>query len=195
MAYGFVKQSGGHLSVYSEPDLGTTFRLYLPRNGAGNTASASASKRGAIVGGDETVLLVEDNEQLRRATARQLTELGYRVREGENADAALMILSSGKRIDLLFSDVVMPGTMNGLDLAQQATLLRRDLKVLLTSGFPGVRGPDQSMARCPFLLLNKPYRRAELARAVREALDGDDDRPQPLPCGQLSGAVTLLTAS
>jgi DNA-binding NtrC family response regulator len=109
--------------------------------------------------------------------------------------AALVILSSGERIDLLFSDVVMPGTMNGLDLAQQATLLRRDLKVLLTSGFPGVRGPDQSMARSPFLLLNKPYRRTELARAVREALDGDDDRPRPIPCGQLSGAVTLLCAS
>jgi signal transduction histidine kinase/CheY-like chemotaxis protein len=178
MAYGFVKQSGGHLSVYSEPGLGTTFRLYLPRNGAGETASAGPSKAGAIVGGDETVLLVEDNAQLRRAAARQLTGLGYRVREAEHADAARVILSSGERIDLLFSDVVMPGTMDGVDLAQQATLSRRGLKVLLTSGFPGVRGPGQGMAGCPFRLLNKPYHRAELARVVREVLDRDDE-PAP----------------
>jgi DNA-binding NtrC family response regulator len=169
MAYGFVKQSGGHLSVYSELGLGTTFRIYLPRSDTGEAASRSDA--GAIVGGDEMVLLVEDNAQLRRAAARQLTALGYRVREAEHADAALVILSSGDQIDLLFSDVVMPGTMDGLDLAQQAKLSRQGLKVLLTSGFPGVRGPGQRMAGCPFRLLNKPYRRAELARVVREVLE------------------------
>jgi CheY-like chemotaxis protein len=180
MVYGFVKQSGGHLSVYSELGLGTTFRIYLPRSDAGETASASPSKVDAIVGGDDTVLLVEDNAQLRRAAARQLTALGYRVRKAEHADAALMILSSDDRIDLLFSDVVMPGTMDGLDLARQAQSLRRGLKVLLTSGFPGVRGPGQRIG-CPFRLLNKPYRRAELARAVRQVLDGDDDQITATP--------------
>ncbi len=170
MAFGFVKQSGGHLSVYSEPGLGTTFRLYLPSNPADDAALDGPFAAQPVAGGDETVLVVEDNVQLRHATVRQLTELGYRVLQAEHAAAALAILS-GERVDLLFTDVVMPGNMDGLDLAHHAIGLRADLKVLLTSGFPGVRGAGQRMVDCPFPMIAKPSRRDELARTVREVLD------------------------
>jgi DNA-binding NtrC family response regulator len=144
----------------------------------GDTRTAAPVDRRPVVGGGEAVLLVEDNGPLRRSTARQLARLGYQVREAEHADAALTILSSGERVDLLFTDVVMPGMMDGLDLAYQATRLQRGLKILITSGFPGVRGADQRMAGCPFPLLNKPYLHDELARTVRGVLDGDEG-PSP----------------
>ena len=171
MTFGFVKQTGGHLSVYSEPGLGTTFRLYLPRADTGETKRDIRPEAEAVVGGAESVLVVEDNLQLRRAAVRQLVELGYRVREAEHADAALAILTGGDHMDLLFTDIVMPGKIDGLDLAQQAKRLRSNIGVLLTSGFPGVRGPDQRMPDAGFPLLNKPYRHDELARAVRGVLD------------------------
>ncbi len=119
--------------------------------------------------------MVEDDARLRLAACRQLAALGYQVREAEHAAAALAILARGDRVSLLFTDVVMPGTTDGIDLAHQATRLRPGLKILLTSGFPGVRGADQRVADCPFPLLNKPYRRDELAQAVREVLDRDTD--------------------
>jgi PAS domain S-box-containing protein len=176
MAFGFVRQSGGHLSVYSEPGLGTTFRLYLPPCVAVERAPAGVPVKSTVIGGHETVLVVEDNTQLRRAATRQLSELGYRVREAEHGAAALDILTSQDRVDLLFTDLVMPGGIDGLDLAYHAARLRRGLKVLMTSGFPDVRGANEHMLDCPFTLLNKPYRRDELARTVREILDGDDGR-------------------
>jgi signal transduction histidine kinase/CheY-like chemotaxis protein len=186
MTFGFVKQSDGHLAVYSEPGLGTTFRIYLPRSDASAAASAGVSDAGTVMAGDalvgdetaggEAVLVVEDNARLRLAACRQLAELGYQVHPAEHAVAALAILASGERVDLLFTDVVMPGTMDGIDLARQATRLRRGLKVLLTSGFAGVRGVDQHSAHYPYRLLSKPYRRDELARAVREVLDMDAEQ-------------------
>jgi DNA-binding NtrC family response regulator len=125
------------------------------------------------VGGDETVLVVEDDARLRQVAFRQLAELGYQVREAEHAAAAFAILAGGDRVSLLFSDVVMPGTTDGTDLARKAQRLQPGLKVLLTSGFPGVRGADQRVTDCPFPLLRKPYRRDELAQAVRAVLDRD----------------------
>ncbi len=200
MVFGFVKQSGGHLSVYSEPGVGTTFGIYLPR-AADDALVAAPVERQPVVGGDETVMVVEDNAPLRMAAARQLVELGYHVREAANADEALAILSGGELVDLLFTDVVMPGTMDGPDLALQAVRLQPGLKILLTSGFPAVRGADPRIACCPFPLhgmgracpggadpqaaccpfppfplLSKPYRHDELARTVREVLDGNDQR-------------------
>jgi PAS domain S-box-containing protein len=187
MAFGFVKQSGGHLSVYSEPGLGTTFRLYLPSNGTDHTAQSGPSDEATVAGGAETVLVVEDNAQLRHATVRQLTELGYRVLQAEDAAAALAVLST-EAVDLLFTDVVMPGSMDGLDLTYRAMALRPALKVLLTSGFPEVRGAGQRMAESPFPMLDKPCRQDDLARTVRGVLDGGSDQAANAAAWRLSRA-------
>jgi PAS domain S-box-containing protein len=173
MTFGFVKQSGGHLSVYSEPNLGTTFRLYLPRADARNAVPVGVAAVPSIVGGTDTVLVVEDNPRLRQVTARQLSELGYKVKEAEHAESALALLARDDRVDLLFTDIVMPGIMDGLDLAHAAISQRPHLKVLLTSGFPGVRGGSQRLTKCPFPLLNKPYRRDELAGTIRDVLESE----------------------
>ncbi|MEA2740667.1 MAG: hypothetical protein QOH05_3974, partial [Acetobacteraceae bacterium] len=173
MVFGFVKQSGGHLAVYSEPGLGTTFRIYLPPARADAANDPMPVDPGPVAGGHETVLLVEDNAALRHATARQLADLGYRVREAEHAAAASAILASGDRVDLLFTDIVMPGPMDGLDLARDAMRSRPDMRVLLTSGFPGVRGIRHRMEGVSFPLINKPYGQGELARTVRGTLARD----------------------
>jgi PAS domain S-box-containing protein len=170
MAFGFVKQSGGHMSVYSEPGLGTTFRVYLPRSTSAETPAPCEAPSEQVVGGHEIILVAEDSALLRRAVARQLSELGYRVREAENADAALEILSAADTIDLLFSDVVMSGTMDGLDLAHHAKALRPSLKILITSGFPGMRGSEPRLIGCPFPLIGKPFSRKQLAQAIRDSL-------------------------
>ncbi len=192
MAFGFVKQSGGHLTVYSEPGLGSTFRVYLPRSTSDGTTTASVPTAEVVVGGDETVLVVEDNAQLRRTAERQLTELGYTVREADCALPALTMLAGEDAVDLLFTDIVMPGTMDGLDLAYRATLLRQGLKVLLTSGFPGGQSAAQRMADSPFRLLDKPYSLGDLAQAVRMVLDsagnGGDFTP-PGPVAEPAGAA------
>src|SRR5262245_52079235 len=176
MVFGFVKQSGGHVTVYSEPGHGTAFRLYLPRSKAHVTA-AVITESSELVGGTEKVLVVEDNAQLRRAVVDQLVSLGYHVIETDSGDAAIGVLRDDSGIDLLFTDIIMPGDLNGLDLAETATIERPGLKVLLTSGFPGTRG-EQRIAGAPaHRMLHKPYRYKDLARAIREALDGDAPAP------------------
>jgi len=171
MVYGFARQSGGHLTVNSEPGCGTTFRMYLPPASIGDVEPVATVDPQPSVGGDETLLVVEDNAPLRQSVVRQLGELGYQVLEAECADSALAILTGGDRMDMLFTDIVMPGTMDGIDLASQAIKLRQGLKILLTSGFSGVRSPNQDTIGFPFRVLNKPYGYTELARAVREVLD------------------------
>ncbi|KAB2866712.1 MAG: PAS domain-containing protein, partial [Bauldia sp.] len=189
MVFGFMKQSGGHINVYSEEGVGTTFRLYLPRTAGAGEALRAAPAAGVERGGPETVLAVEDNPGLRRVVVRQLKELGYRVLEAEDGPAALKILD-GEAVDLLFTDIVMPGGLNGYELARTARDRRPGLKVVLTSGFPeaklgngngngngghamgaGGGGPADSQW-IETRLLTKPYRRDELARLLREVLDG-----------------------
>jgi PAS domain S-box-containing protein len=171
MVFGFMKQSGGHINVYSEPGAGTTFRLYLPRTReAAETLPADAPVAYARATG-QTVLAVEDNAALLRVVVRQLEELGYRVLAADGVAAALAILTS-EHVDLLFSDVVMPGEVDGFALARQALSLRPTIKVVLTSGFPeakidGNLGSLDTSAR----LLSKPYRKEDLAEMLREALD------------------------
>ena len=169
MVFGFMKQSGGHISVYSEADKGTTFRLYLPRLSASFAAQEERSEQPASLGGSETILVVEDNTGLRRIVVRQLSEAGYRVLEAPDADAAMLVINSSEPIHLLLTDVVMPGAMDGRDLARVAEARRPALQTLLTSGFPDARwsGSGTHGRR----LLSKPYRKEELRRAVREALD------------------------
>jgi CheY-like chemotaxis protein len=172
MIYGFAKQSGGHAKIYSEVDHGTTVRLYLPRlsNAAATTdpAKAAATPR---KGGGETILVVEDNPDVRRLVLRQLNDLGYAVIEAANGPQALKMLEDGVAIDLLFTDVVMPGGMTGRQLAEAAKGRRPNLKTLFTSGYT-----EDSMLRLGKLdpgvrLLSKPYRKHELATRIREALD------------------------
>ena len=171
MVFGFMKQSGGHVNVYSELGVGTTFRLYLPRAAAAATVAREA---GTLLPPDakgETVLAVEDNDALLRVVELQLQKLGYRVLQAKSAAEALAVLEQEK-VDLLFTDIVMPGEMDGYALARAALSRWPHLKVVLTSGFPEARingnlGPQASSAR----LLSKPYRREDLARALREALD------------------------
>ena len=172
MVFGFIKQSGGHISVYSESGIGTTFRLFLPRI---TQDVANLDKRSAVPaahGIGETILVVEDNAALRRVVARQLGELGYRVLEAENAATGLRLMEQ-QSVDLLLTDVVMPGGTDGRELARRARQRWPRIKVVFTSGFSEARlngdsGPLVSYSP----LLSKPYRREDLASAAREALDG-----------------------
>jgi CheY-like chemotaxis protein len=168
--HGFVKQSGGHATIYSEPGRGTTVNLYLPRFAAHEVrASPDAAKEAARATG-ETVLVVEDNPELRRLTLRRLRLLGYRVIEADSGPAALALLNAGERIDLIFSDVVMPGGMTGYELAIHARESIPLLKVLLTSGYDAVLASEQNNTGWDLRVLRKPYKQADLARALREAL-------------------------
>ena len=172
MVYGFIKQSGGHIRIYSEVGHGTTVRLYLPRakEDAGKSGGKAAPE--PVPGGSETVLVVEDNTEVRRMVAAQLGKLGYSVIAAANGPAAMDVLSSDAGIDLLFTDVVMPEGMTGFELAEAALKLRPGLKVLVTSGFPGTifHPPEGRDGATDFI--SKPYRRQDLARAVRAVLDG-----------------------
>jgi two-component system CheB/CheR fusion protein len=171
MVFGFIKQSGGHISVYSEPGIGTTFRFFLPRMAEKVPAVADGSLVAVVRGRGETVLVVEDNEALRRVVTRQLGELGYRVLAAENAAAGLRLVEY-QRIDLLLTDVVMPGGINGRELARRARQVRPEIRVVFTSGFSEARvnGDAGPLAACT-PLLSKPYRKEDLASAAREALD------------------------
>jgi two-component system CheB/CheR fusion protein len=172
MVFGFIKQSGGHIGVYSEPGIGTTFRLFLPRMVASVPAVEESVATSLLLHGrGESVLVVEDNAALRRVVTRQLGELGYRVLAAENAAAGLELLDR-QSIDLLLTDIVMPGGINGRELARRARQRWPEIKIVFTSGFSEARlnGDAGPLAACT-PLLSKPYRKEDLASAAREALD------------------------
>ena len=171
MVFGFLKQSGGHINVYSEPGKGTTFRLYLRQNDlAAEEVDATGGEVETCSGGGERILVVEDNVKLRAVLVRQLNELGYRVSEAEHADGALALLDAGIEIDLLLTDIVMPGKLDGLGLARAFIERQPGGKVLLTSGFPGTRLTDVEEISPTLRLLGKPYRKRDLARMLRETI-------------------------
>jgi len=169
MVFGFMKQSGGHINVQSEPGVGTTFRLFLPRTREGEAVTAHSPEEAVPSGRGEMVLLVEDNEQIRRLATRQLGQLGYQCFVVGTAADALAFLASGKKVDLLFTDIVMPGHGDGAGLAATARERWPNLPILLTSGFPNADGA-RSLMEEGIGLLSKPYQRDELARALRKAL-------------------------
>lgn len=172
MVYGFMKQSGGHVAVYSELGKGTTVKMYLPRTHE-NPAPDNFDELGVEpLAGGETVLVVEDDPLVRNFSTKQLASLGYRVLVAEHAAKALEILRSGESIDLLFTDVVMPGGMGGRELVQKALELRPELKVLYTSGYTENAIVHHGRLDPGVMLLNKPYRRVDLARKIRAALGG-----------------------
>lgn len=172
MVFGFVKQSQGHIKIYSEAGEGTTVRLYLRRSERGKSAPATADALVHPRRGDEAILVVEDNPDVRSAVTSQLADLGYSVIGAESPRAALALLKDRAiAVDLLFTDIVMPGSMNGHDLARAALAERPGLRVLYTSGYSGssLRGHDRLKEGEHFL--SKPYRKQELARKLREILD------------------------
>jgi nitrogen-specific signal transduction histidine kinase/CheY-like chemotaxis protein len=168
--YGFVKQSGGNATIYSEPDRGTSINLYLPVVCAQQAPLDLASDKQEHVAAGETVLVVEDNPEVRKLSLRRLTLLGYRVVEADNGPAALALLDAGTGIDLIFSDVVMPGGMTGYELARHAKQHLPAVKVLLTSGYDAEVASAQDTTGSELRVLRKPYRQADLARALREVL-------------------------
>jgi len=171
MVYGFVKQSKGHIKIYSEPGHGTSVKIYLPRADQKSEPSQQSPAPIGELRGSETILLADDNAHVREFAKTQLEYLGYRVFEAGNGTDALQVLRDEAKIDLLFTDVVMPGGMNGRELATEACKLAPGLKVLFTSGYAENAIAHQGLLDKDVLLLNKPYTRLELAGKIRSVLD------------------------
>jgi PAS domain S-box-containing protein len=189
MVFGFAKQSGGSVVVEGEEGEGACFRIFLPKADVEPSDALAASEAPPAAdrelrGGSETILCVEDDDVVRAHVIGRLESLGYTVIAASNAAQALELVNSGTAFDLLFTDIVMPGAMNGRQLAEQVARLRRPLRVLYTSGntFDAFSSPGRLGEGV--LLLAKPYRKAELARMVRLCLDRAIDHmgdPIPLP--------------
>lgn len=169
MVYGFVKQSGGHVAVYSEPGDGTTVRLYLPRSDSEEEADAPLFD-GPVVGGTETVLVVEDDEAVRITVVDLLGSLGYKVLTARDAQAGLAVVESGLHIDVLFTDVVMPGALSSREMARRAQELIPGLGVLFTSGYTENSIVHGGKLDPGVELLSKPYPREALARRLRHVI-------------------------
>lgn len=174
MVYGFVKQSGGHIQLYSETGQGTSVRIFLPviqyAGDATSVAGAPAPEKRALPGGSEVILAVEDDPRVRRVAVARLTDLGYTVIEAENGADALAKLRQYPEIALLFTDVVMPGGLTGDELAEIVRSERPEIKVLFTSGYaePEIAGRQLAASGS---WLKKPYTAKELAIRLRELLD------------------------
>ncbi|MGQ7790907.1 PAS domain S-box protein [Faunimonas sp. B44] len=172
MVYGFVKQSGGHVQLYSEAGHGTSVRIYLPPASEGDQVLEAQPRpvASAYPGRGETVLVVEDEVRLRRVTVARLNELGYAVIEAENGPAAVRLMEQDPKIDIVFTDMVMPGGLSGTDVAREARRIIPDVPILLTTGYAepeslrnaAIDGADW---------LRKPYTAGELARKMREMLE------------------------
>ncbi len=170
MVYGFVKQSNGHIKIYSEEGHGTTVKLYLPQ--AAGVADALTAETGisSFEGGDESILIVEDDALVREYVVTQISRFGYDTLSASNAAEALLIINGPERIDLLFTDVIIPGGMNGRQLAIEALTLRPELKVLYTSGYTENAIVHHGRLDAGVLLLPKPYLSSDLARMIKTAL-------------------------
>jgi CheY-like chemotaxis protein len=172
MVYGFVKQSGGFVNIYSELGHGTVVKLYLPRGAAtGVLAEDAPVAGGRAAGGHERILVVEDDELVRQFVVLRLKEFGYTVLDAPDGVSALAMLRSEGPVDLLFTDVVLPKGMNGRAVAEEARRLYPRLKVLFTSGYTQDAFVDRGTLDPGTVLLSKPYEKDELARKVRAVLD------------------------
>lgn len=176
MVFGFVRQSGGHAKIYSEPGHGTTMKLYLPRSTLGEEA-VPVRPAGVTEGGHETVLVVEDDDAVREAALEMLRQLGYRALGAAGAEEALAIVEGGQAIDLLFTDVVMPGPLRSPELARRASEHQPGLVVLYTSGYTRNAIVHGGRLDPGVELLAKPYSAEALARRIRALLDRRAGRP------------------
>jgi CheY-like chemotaxis protein len=198
MVYGFLKQSGGHVKIYSEVGAGTTVKLYLPREIASEDTPVAAPS-GEIQGGEETVLVVEDDDEVREVAVSMLIELGYRVVKARDAASALVVVDSGIPIDLIFTDVMMPGTLRSPELARKAKERLPDVAVLFTSGYTQNAIVHGGRLDPGVELLAKPYTREALARKIRHVLANHAQRRaaakgsrHPTRENALKGAMVLL---
>ena len=171
MVFGFVKQSNGHIKIYSEESHGTTVKIYLPRATAQDQTASELLASTQIEGGHEVVLIVEDDALVRKYVITQIQSLGYTTLEASNAAQALDAIDKTPNIDLLFTDVIMPGSMNGRQLVDEALKRRPSLKTLYTSGYTENAIVHHGRLDSGVLLLAKPYRKADLARMIRTALN------------------------
>ncbi|MDP1866032.1 MAG: ATP-binding protein [Bradyrhizobium sp.] len=169
MVYGFVKQSSGHIKIYSEEGHGTTVRIYLPQASGVALPDEQAVAPG-MIGGDETILVVEDDHLVRNFVIGQIQSLGYATLAAVNAKEAMAVIDGPGKIDLLFTDMIMPGLMNGRQLADAALQRRGSLKVLFTSGYSNEAIIHHGHLDAGVLLLAKPYRKSDLAQMIRAAL-------------------------
>ena len=185
MVHGFVKQSGGHVRIYSEVGHGTTFKIYLPRLTAANEAAASPVGEAMVAspvarpGAGETILVVEDNDGVRAYAKSAIEELGYTVIEAGTADEALRSIEDGARVDLLFTDVVLPGGFSGRQLSDKVLKLRPSLPVLFTTGYTRNAIVHHGRLDPGVQLLSKPYTQQNLARKFAEMLDGGRKKARP----------------
>jgi PAS domain S-box-containing protein len=175
MVYGFVKQSGGHIKIYSEPGHGTTIKLYLPRSDQSEDVLVDV-EAGPILGGGETILVAEDDDAVREIVVAMLSDLGYRVLRARDAESALAIIESGMAVDLLFTDVVMPGKLKSTELARKARERLPRLQVLFTSGYTENAIVHGGRLDAHVELLSKPYTREALARKFRHVLGNAGQR-------------------
>ncbi len=171
MVYGFVKQSGGSIQLYSEPGLGTTVRIYLPiRPELARGRETEAQELPPRAAKGEHVLLVEDDARVRRVTVRRLKELGYRVLAADSARAALDVLERGETVDLLFTDIMMPGGMTGIELGREVRERWPAIKILFTSGYAEPQTVERGMLTANARWLAKPYSTRDLAAKLSELL-------------------------
>jgi CheY-like chemotaxis protein len=171
MVYGFVRQSGGHIKVYSEEGHGTSIKIYLPRASQyADRGLTAAEEITPAERGNETILVVEDDAMVRNYVIAQLESLGYATLSAANGGEALALIQRGVQFELLFTDVVMSGNMNGRQLAEEILRIRPASKVLFTSGYTENAIFHHGRLDPGVLLLAKPYRKVDLARLVRVAL-------------------------
>lgn len=176
MVYGFVKQSGGHVKIYSEIDHGTTVKLYLPRVRKREEVLIAAHETVPMRGGTETILVAEDDPDVQGTVVELLTELGYTVLRANDATSALSVIESGVAIDLLFTDVVMPGTLKSPELARLARARLPELAVLFTSGYTENAIVHDGRLDAGVELLSKPYTREQLAKKVRAVIEAKGEK-------------------
>ena len=179
MVYGFVKQSRGHVTIDSEQGQGTTVRIYMPRSEATAEELPHAEPTQISVAQGETILVVEDDPEVCKLVVALLRNLGYETLEAPDAESALKVLETPSRISMLFTDVILPNNMNGLELAVEFRRRRPEIGILYTSGYTAEAVIHQGELDEGLDLLKKPYARADLARRVRAVLDKTKEQLSP----------------
>jgi CheY-like chemotaxis protein len=172
MVYGFVKQSGGDVRFHTEEGQGTTFELFLPRASEHAEPDEPAPPLAELSGAGQSVLVVEDDALVRDSVIKQLEGLGYKPLVAANGAEALALIETNEHVDLLFTDLIMPGPLSGRQLAEQVVKRRPSIKVLYTSGYTENNVMSHGRLDADVVLLNKPYHKSDLARKIRMVLSG-----------------------